>query len=142
MMQRHVKAISEQLSLKMQDDPALQIKAKKFAERLEVISREGVPGVRTAPYFIVVAERKGFPQVEQQSLAHCLQNMWLKATMLDLGFHLVSVTAEMAKDKEFCDLLGIPFREFELNGCAIGYPSKRLPPAQRQDVEEVTRWLD
>ena len=134
--------MSEQLSLKMQGDPALQSKAQRFAKRLEVISREGVPGVGTAPYFIVVAERKGFPPVEQQSLAHCLQNMWLKATALDLGFHLVSATAEMAKDKEFCDLLGIPFREFEINGCAVGYPSKQLPPAQRQDVEEVTRWID
>jgi nitroreductase len=142
MMQRHVKAMSEQLSLRMQGDPALQSKAQKFAKRLEVISREGAPGVGTAPYFIVVAEKKGFPPVEQQSLAHCLQNMWLKATALGLGFHLVSATAEMAKDKEFCGLLGIPFGEFELNGCAVGYPSKQLPPAQRQNVEEVTSWLD
>ncbi|MGD0953085.1 MAG: hypothetical protein ABR985_11955 [Methanotrichaceae archaeon] len=35
---------------------------------------------------MVVAERKSFPPVEQQSLAHCLQNMWLKATALGLGF--------------------------------------------------------
>ena len=138
LMQRQIKAMSEKLNLEMQRDPALQSKAQKFAKRLEVISREGVPGVGTAPYFIVVAERKGFPPVEQQSLAHCLQNMWLKATALDLGFHLVSATAEMAKDKEFCDLVGLPFGEFEINGCAVGYPSKQLPPAQRQDVEEVT----
>ena len=142
MMQRHIKAMSEQLSLKMQGDPALQSKAQKFAKRLEVISREGVPGVGNAPYFIVVAERKGFPPVEQQSLAHCLQNMWLKATALGLGFHLVSATAEMAKDNDFCNLLGIPLGEFEINGCAVGYPSKKQPPAQRQDVEEVTSWMD
>jgi len=142
MMQRRVKAMSELLSLKMQGDPVMQSKAQKFAKRLEVVSREGVPGVGTAPYFIVVAERKGFPPVEQQSLAHCLQNMWLKATALDLGFHLVSATADMAKEKEFCDLLGLPFGEFEINGCAVGYPLKKLPPAHRQDVEEVIRWLD
>ena len=141
-MQRHVKAMSEKLSLKMQSDPSLQSKAQKFARKLEVISREGVPGVGTAPYFIVVAERKGYPPVEQHSLAHCLQNMRLKATALDLGVHLVSATAEMAKDKEFCKLLGIPFEEFEINGCAVGYPSEKLPHAQRQDVEEVTSWLD
>ena len=25
---------------------------------------------------------------------------------------------------------------------AVGYPLKKLPPAKRQDVNEVTRWLD
>lgn len=53
-----------------------------------------VPGVGPAPEFIVVAEKKGFPEVEQQSLAHCLENMWLKANALDLGFQLVSSTAK------------------------------------------------
>jgi nitroreductase len=142
LMQRQIKTMSERLNLEMQRDPALQSRAQKFVKRLETISKDGLPGVGTAPYFIVIAERKGFPPVEQQSLAHCLQNMWLKATALELGFHLVSATAEMARVREFCDLLGIPFGEFELNGCAVGYPLKKLPPAQRQDVEEVIRWLD
>ena len=142
MMNLHVKSMLERLKLEMQQDPALQSRAQKFAKILETASIEGLSGVGTAPYFVVVAERRGFPSVEQQSLAHCLQNMWLKATALDLGFQLVSATAEMAKDKEFCDLLGIPFKEFEINGCAVGYPSIKLPPAQRQDVEKVTSWLD
>ena len=68
-------------------------KGSEIAKRLEAISKDGVPGVGTARYFIVVVERKGFPPVEQQSLAHCLQNMSLKANALDLGFYLVSATA-------------------------------------------------
>jgi len=35
------------------------------------VKNQGVPGVGTAPYYIIIAERKGFPPVEQQSLAHC-----------------------------------------------------------------------
>ncbi len=142
LMQRQIKAIYNNISLEMERDPAMKSRAQNFARRLEAVSKEDLPGVGTAPYFIVVAERKGFPPVEHWSLAHCLQNMWLKATALDLGFHLVSVTAEMAKDKEFCDLIGVPFGEFEINGCAVGYPLKKLPPAERQDVDEVTSWLD
>jgi len=142
MMEQHVRSILERLKAEMQRDSALQSRAQKWTKILENVSTKGVPGVGTAPYFVVIAERKSFPSVEQQSLAHCLQNMWLKATALDLGFQLVSATAEMSKEKEFYELLGIPFEEFEINGCAIGYPLNKLPPAQRQDVEKVTTWLD
>lgn len=82
----------------------------------------------TAPYFIVVAERKGFPPVEQQVLAHCLENIWLKATALGLGFQLVSITAQMADNPAFCTLLGISPGEWALIGCAVGYPVKELSP--------------
>ena len=69
-----------------------------------MIKKRGVvPGIGTAPYYIVVAERKGYPPVELQSLAHCLENMWLKATALELGFQIVSITSEMAQNPEFCN---------------------------------------
>ncbi len=69
--------------------------------------------------------------------------MRLKATALDLGFHLVSATAEVAKVRDFCDLVGLPFGKFEINGCAVGYSLKKLPPAQRQDVERLrSGWID
>ena len=100
-----------------------------------------VPGVGTAPYYIVVAEKKGFPPVEQQSLAHCLENMWLKATALELGFQLVSITSQMSGNAEFCRILGIPAGEWELAGCAVGYPKDELSPAIRPAVEDVTTWL-
>ena len=67
-----------------------------------------VPGVGTAPYYIVVAERWGFPPVGLQSLAHCMENMWLKATALGLGFQRVSVTSQLSDDPgNFCEVLGI-----------------------------------
>jgi nitroreductase len=89
----------------------------------------------------VVAERRGYPPVELQSLAHCLENMWLKATALGLGFQLVSVTSQMSSDPAFCAILGLPSGAWELMGCAVGYPADELSPSIRPPVEDVTVWL-
>ncbi len=127
----------------MENDPQLRKQATGFANRLAMIKKMGtVPGVGTAPYFIIVAEMKGFPAVEQQALAHCLENMWLKATALGLGFQLVSITAQMADNPAFCKILDIPSGEWALMGCAIGYPAEELSPSVRPPVDRVTRWLE
>jgi nitroreductase len=139
---RQAKRMAEQLRDELAANPSLEDQAKGFVKRLEQLAERGVPGIGSAPYYIVVAERRGIPPAEQQSLAHCLENMWLKATALGLGFQLVSVTAEMGQDREFCSVLGIPHGEFGTNGCAIGYPMERLPPAERPDAREVTKWID
>jgi nitroreductase len=131
------------LHKEMKTNPGLREKVMRFAQRLSMIKKQGiVPGIGTAPYYIVVAERKGYPPVELQSLAHCMQNMWLKATALGLGFQIVSVTSAMSQKPEFCNLLGIPVGEWELMGCAVGYPKEHLSPSVRPPVEDVTRWLE
>ncbi len=137
-----VKIMSEQLKSEMDKNPYLKEKGTSFLKRLELFADKGVLGIGTAPYYIVVAERKGIPPVEQQSLAHCLQNMWLKATVLNLGFHLVSATAQMAGDEDFCKILGIKPGEYELNGCAVGYPKEIPPEASRPKVREVIKWIE
>lgn len=137
-----VRVMSEQLNAQMEKNPYLKEKGKSFSKRLELFADKGVLGIGTAPYYIVVAEKKGMPPVEQQSLAHCLQNMWLKATSLNLGFHLVSATAQMGEDEDFCEILGINHGEFGLNGCAVGYPKEIPPKALRPAVKEVTKWID
>lgn len=143
LLMQKVRMMSEELETGMKHNPALRVMAETFAKRLGMIREaEVVPGVETAPYYIVVAERKGFPPVEQQSIAHCLENMWLKATVLNLGFQLVSVTGQMGSDPEFCRLLGIPADDFELNGCAIGYYQEKLPPSIRPPADQVTKWLE
>jgi len=139
---RQAKRMAEQLRDELAANPSLEDQAKGFVKRLDQLAERGVPGIGSAPYYIVVAERSGIPPAEQQSLAHCLENMWLKATALGLGFQLVSVTAQMGQDREFCSVLGIPHGAFGTNGCAIGYPMKRLPPAERPDAREVTKWID
>jgi nitroreductase len=138
-----IRSMADQLVLDTAGSNQPMEKGSFFARRLEAILKTGiVPGVGTAPYYIVVAERKGFPPVEAQSLAHCLENMWLKATALNLGFQLVSVTGRMGDDPEFCRILGIRPGVYELNGCAIGYPREQLPPSTRPPAEEVTHWVE
>ena len=141
---RQAKRMAEQLRDKLATNPSLEYQARGFVTRtkLERLAEMGILGIGTAPYYIVVAERRGIPPAEQQSLAHCLENMWLKATALGLGFQLVSVTAQMGQDSEFCSVLGIPHGEFGTNGCAIGYPVERLPPVERPDASAVTKWID
>jgi nitroreductase len=120
----------------------LRIQATGFMNRLAMIKKMGfVPGIGTAPFFIVIAEKKGFPPVEQESLAHCLENMWLKATSLGLGFQLVSITAQMADNEEFCRILGLLPGKWGFMGCAIGYPGEKLPNSIRPSVNDVTTWM-
>jgi len=143
LVMEQVKVMAQALETEMEKNPALRTIAVSFVQRLTAIRKMGmIPGIGTAPYYLVVAERKGFPPVEQQSLAHCMENMWLKATALNLGFQMVSVTAQMSSDPEFCKILGIPAGEWELMGCAIGYPQEELGPSIRPPVDDVTRWLE
>jgi nitroreductase len=135
--------MSDSLHEEMKNNLRLREQAIGFARRLAMIKKQGiVPGIGTAPYYIVVAERKGFPPVALQSLAHCMENMWLKATALELGFQMVSITSEMAHNHEFCKILGINPNEWEMMGCAIGFPQEMLSPSIRPPVEDVTRWLE
>jgi nitroreductase len=114
-----------------------------FVENLQRIGKQGVPGVGSAPYFIVVGERKVIPPVAAQSLAYCLQNMWLKATALGIGLQLVSATTQMDDDREFCKLLAIPAGEYALDGCALGYPADQYQPhpVKYPTLEESVNWL-
>ena len=87
-----------------------------------------------------LGERKGFPPVEKQSLAYVMENMWLKATALGLGFQLVSATQTMAKNKAFMQLANIPFGEFDVGGCFIGYPDETPAAKKEIPVNELTHW--
>lgn len=142
LLKRRIVALYEQLDRQMQQNELLRERGQLFLRSLKVMSQQGVPNIGKAPYYIVVAEQRGIPPVEQRSLAHCMQNMWLKATALGLGFQLLSITAQMTEDKEFCDLLEIPFGEFAFDGCLLGYPDAVPKPPKRPHANEVTRWID
>ena len=109
--------------------------------RLAPVAEGRIPGVGTAPYYVVVAERGSMLLVQQQSLAHVLQNMWLMATALGLGMHLVSATTTMSDDPGFCEILGLPVAQFALNGCAIGVPEQAPDARPLPDAGGVTNWL-
>lgn len=143
LVMKRVETMAAALESQMAGDARLREQAAAFKSRLERIRQMGaVPGIGTAPFYIIVAERRGFPPIGLQSLAHVMENMWLKATALGLGFHLVSATSEMSSDEEFCRMLGIAPGEWDLMGCAVGYPQDELSPSIRPPVEDLTRWLD
>jgi nitroreductase len=125
----------------VEEKPFLKGKVQSFMDKLQMIVDKGVIGVGTAPYFIVVAELRGVPPVEMESIAHCLENMWLKATELELGFGLVSLTSQMAEEEEFMKLLGMPVGKYGINGCAIGYPAAQIPHKSRPDTKKATKWM-
>jgi nitroreductase len=112
-----------------------------YLSRLKTLAENGLPSLAAAPYYIVAAEYQGVPAAGLQSLAHVLENMWLKATALGLAFQLLSVTEAMSENEVFVRLLGLPFGEYVLDGCAVGYPAADPPQAPRPDMRSGVRWL-
>lgn len=87
------------------------------------VADNGVPVFPDPPCLIVMAEWRGARRAERQSLAHMLENMWLKATALNLDFNLLSVIESMWDNKEFCDLFGLPTERYGFHACVLGYHS-------------------
>jgi nitroreductase len=142
MMHDRMKAGYAFLSGQARANPDFARQAGSFLERMKSISEGAEIGFESAPYFVIAAEKKGFPPVELQSLAHCLENMWLKCVPLGLGFRLISATSQMADDEGFCEFLGITKGEFALNGCALGYPRETPPSTRRPLLEEAIKWME
>jgi nitroreductase len=112
-----------------------------YLERVKALVDDVHPSLKAAPYFIVIAEFQGLPAAGLQSLAHTLENMWLKATALGLAFQLLSVTESMAEDEGFVRFLGLPPGEFVLDGCAVGYPAAEPPAVKRPPMSKAAKWL-
>jgi nitroreductase len=131
----------EQFKVEMASNPYLQQHGGAFAKRIEGVAAQGIPSLKDAPFFIVAAERRGVPPVEFESLGHCLENMWLKATALGLGFQLLSITKMLSDNRPFFEMVDLQFGEFLLNGCVIGYPQYAPTTPRLFPIGEVTKWL-
>lgn len=141
-VKNHAQRAFEELSKQIDAVPELGVKAKTFLGRLEMVMKQGPLGIGSAPYYIVVAEPKGIPDAQMQSIAHCMQNMWLKATELGLGFHPVSITGQMGDNPDFCKLMNLPVGAYKIDGCALGYPAFELPPRpDYPSISEITTWF-
>jgi nitroreductase len=122
--------------------PWLRSRWQRFARRVENLAADGFPEFETAPRIIVAAERRGHPRMQKQSLAHAMENMWLEATALGLGFQLFSMVQIMASHREFTRLLGLEPGSWELDGCALGYPAQEPGERKLPPLSEVVRWLE
>lgn len=141
-MKRQVKVAYQSMKEKAEKNPKIGQKYQPLLELLKTRSEKGLPTLGDAPFFIIVAEEKGPMPAEQWSIAHCLENMWLKATALGLAFQLISATEQMSNNNEFCKILDIPNGKYGLNGCLIGYPKEIPSTTIRPDPEKSTKWLD
>ncbi len=141
LLRKRATALFGELKDKMQQNEFYRNNGVKYLGRLEAIGPKGMPLLGNAPYYVVVADQKVVLDKSGLALAHCLQNMWLKATALGLGFQLLTLTEEMAGDRGFCELIGIPYGEYVLDGCLIGYPDAPPVMSKRPPLDEMTRWI-
>jgi nitroreductase len=127
-------------------DPNAQKMTSPYLDQLKEYEKQGyVNGVGNAPYLIIVAEKKYFPPVQQESIAYCISNMWLKATALGLGFHPITMLSRLDHTEVFYKLLGMSELDhfnWTFNGCAIGYSLENLPTSERPNIENITKWFE
>jgi nitroreductase len=81
------------------------------------------------------------PPAEKQSLAHVVENMWLKATALGLGLRLISVIDTLTANKDFSELLGLNHGEYAYTACIVGFAAQAQQAGKRPADHDVTKWL-
>ncbi len=102
-------------------DPFLQENGERVEKLWDNVAKNGESTFPNPPCMIVVAEWRGARRAERQSLAHLMENMWLKATALNLDFQIISVIENMVNNKEFCDLFDLPTDRYGFHACVVGY---------------------
>lgn len=122
--------------------PFLKRKFRPFSDKLHSIVKNEIPSLYDAPYFIIVAEKRMFPPVQKQSIAHSLQNMWLTATNVGLGFQLIFMTSQMSKSKEFLSILNLHKGDYIIDGCVVGYPKVHSEVKKEFELENFVNWIE
>jgi nitroreductase len=122
--------------------PFLRKKMQFFADRLNATAERGLPALTEGSFYIVAAEKKGFPPIAEQSLAHVMENMWLTATAHGVGFQMLSVTNSLAKNTQFMNLLGLPPKGWALTGSMIGNPKQQPKGMRERSTDQFIRWIE
>lgn len=130
----------EELSMELEKEPKFREEAESYKRRLGSFAMNGFIGMSEVPCLIVIAEKKGLPAVERQSLAHALENMWLKTAAMDLGMHLFSIIEHLSENEEFSKLLKLDHGEYTYTGCVIGYPMKKIEKKEEINIDTAITW--
>lgn len=136
-----MRELVDELTPKLPANPRLKIALNKWTMQIE----KGPRGVGNAPWMIIIAERRGYPASEHQSLSHCIQNMWLKATSLNLSFQLVSHIRNLGDSHPDLNIaLNLTPGEYGFSACSIGYPSPNYKErtTSRSIPHHSIVWLD
>ncbi|MGN1154892.1 MAG: nitroreductase family protein [Agathobacter sp.] len=103
------------------------------------VAQRGASVFPDPPCLIVAAEWRGARRAERQSLAHAIQNMWLKATALNYDFNILSIVESMVSNQEFCDLFGLSTGKYGFHACVIGKCKEKTVQSTRATSE--VHWL-
>ena len=90
-------------------DPFLKENGEGVKKLWKHVAECGESTFPNPPCLIIAAEWRGARRAEHQSLAHMMQNMWIKATALNLDFQIISVTENMVNNQDFCAPLAYLF---------------------------------
>lgn len=104
------------------------------------VAEAGLPVFPDPPCLIVLAEWRGARRAERQSLAHTIQNMWLKATALNLDFNMISPVESMVDNKEFCDIFGLPTGKYGWHACIVG--KKSAEKLVSKPITSEVHWME
>ena len=81
----------------------------------------------STPWLVIIAERGGIPVREEICLGYVLENMWLKATSMDIDFKICSVIGDIKKKDELKNLLGLSKDEsYAFDACNMGYAAENV----------------
>ena len=140
----YIKAVAksnlEKVKEEIKKEPALSEDAESYIRRLESFAMNGFIGINEMPCLIIVAEKRGLPSMERQSLAHVLENMWLKVSAMDLGMHLFSIIESLSNHEEFSKLLKLNHGEYTYTGCVVGYPLHKAEKKEELQVDKSITW--
>ncbi len=103
------------------------------------VAENGLPVFPNPPCLIVIAEWRGARRAERQSLAHTIQNMWLKATALNLDFNMISPLESMWDNEDFCALFDLPAGKYGFHGCIVGY--REAEKLVSKPISDQVHWL-
>ena len=121
-------------------DPFLKENGEGVKKLWKHVAECGESTFPNPPCLIIAAEWRGARRAEHQSLAHMMQNMWIKATALNLDFQIISVTENMVNNQDFCDMLGLPVGRYGFLACVLGYAKDNNAPQHPRATTQI-HWL-
>lgn len=132
-MLAYLRTVRDGFFQRLEETPPTRGYGQAVAGFMDRVLAEGFSNLADDPYTVIVAERRIFPRGmavppggdpggDTKALIQAVQNVWLKATAMGLGFRLISNVTQMSEDDEFCALIGVEPGEWRLEAFSVGIP--------------------